>query len=135
MIELSENASDEEILQAIRQWAGLLAAGDYDAAFSLTLHGPEDPWTPELMRTVVSNYGSIDPRPDGRAFRVTPLETASGGPTPRHEITRFAPCEGLVGSAWFDLPLDGEWSDLTATFELRKVDQHLVLLLEDIHVM
>ncbi|KMW57419.1 hypothetical protein AIOL_002383 [Candidatus Rhodobacter oscarellae] len=34
----------------------------------------------------------------------------------------------------FDLPLDGEWSDLTATFEVMQVKEQFVLVLQDIHV-
>ncbi len=36
---------------------------------------------------------------------------------------------------WFDLPVNGEWSDLTATFQILRHGDALVLQLEDIHVM
>lgn len=40
-----------------------------------------------------------------------------------------------MGHVWFDLPLDGVWSDLTATFDVCKEDGQLVLELVDVHVM
>jgi hypothetical protein len=39
-----------------------------------------------------------------------------------------------VGEVWFDLPLDGSWSDLTATFDLQERGGALVLVLQEIHV-
>ena len=39
------------------------------------------------------------------------------------------------GHVWFDLPLNGNWSDLTALLNFRTVDEALVLELDDIHVM
>ena len=41
----------------------------------------------------------------------------------------------IVGSVEFDLPIDGEWSDLTAIFTLSEVEGSLVLSLEDLHVL
>ena len=125
---LPVNASDDQILSAVRAWAALLAAEDYDAAFALVECRPH--WTPELLHTVIRNYGSIDPMRDGSTYRVTPLVTAEGGPTPRHRVDRL----GDRVSVWFDLPLNGEWSDLTATFDLEPRDEKLSLFLDDIHV-
>jgi hypothetical protein len=34
----------------------------------------------------------------------------------------------------YDLPLNGEWSDLTATFRVEDVDGSVDLVLEEIHV-
>jgi hypothetical protein len=39
------------------------------------------------------------------------------------------------GYMWFDLPLNGYWSDLTATLELLMVDQQLVFELTAIEGM
>ena len=41
----------------------------------------------------------------------------------------------FVGHVDFDLPLNGEWSDVTATFNIREVEDAWVLCLEDIHVL
>jgi hypothetical protein len=94
-------------------------------------------WTPELIERVISNYGSIEPRGDGKTFKVTSLKTARGQLIPRQEVYRFenpSPVD-IIGNVWFDLPLNGEWSDLTATFDLKKLGGNLVLVLDDLHVM
>lgn len=40
-----------------------------------------------------------------------------------------------IGYVWFDLPLNGFWSDLTTTLDLRVMNNQLVFELNDIHVM
>jgi hypothetical protein len=40
-----------------------------------------------------------------------------------------------IDEVWFDRPLDGFWSDLTATFWIREVDGFLLLQLDQIHAM
>jgi hypothetical protein len=44
---------------------------------------------PQLMQTVINNYGSLEPDPSGTVFRVTPLETVCGGPEPWHDVVRM----------------------------------------------
>lgn len=43
--------------------------------------------------------------------------------------------EGSRGRVYFDLPLNGEWSDLTAIFRLEHDKENLLLVLEEIHVL
>jgi hypothetical protein len=126
---LPVNASDSQILDVVRMWAHSLAAEDYAGALALV--DARRHWTPDLLRTVITNYGSVEPMRDGSTYRVTPLGTVRGGPKPRHEVDR----EGDRISVWFDLPLNGEWSDLTATFDLIPRDGGLALVLDDVHVM
>jgi hypothetical protein len=132
---LPGDPSDDELLEAIREWVGLLAEEDYEAAAAY-LYEPEPDrlgaWTPQLIETVIRNYGSIDPMPDGRIFRVTPLVEATGGPSPRHEVDRQGAGAGFI---WFDLPLNGTWSDLTATFTFQPINGGTVIVLDDLHVM
>ncbi|MEM7601381.1 MAG: hypothetical protein AAF357_08185 [Verrucomicrobiota bacterium] len=136
---LQASATDEQILQIARDWAEALAREDFEAAYDMTGHDSYYQWTPELIRTVVTNYGSVEPLGDGSTCRVTPLNSAKGGPAPRHIVERQSdPVDSSgtreVGSVWFDLPLDGEWSDLTATFEILSEDDELHLVLNEIHV-
>ncbi len=123
------NASDSQILDAVQDWAACLVAENYGEALALIDARPH--WTPELLRTVITNYGSIEPMRDGSKYRVTPLSTAHGGPTPRHEVDR---AHDRI-SVWYDLPLNGEWSDLTAIFDVIKKENVLSLMLVDVHVM
>jgi hypothetical protein len=75
---------------------------------------------------------------------VTPLASAKyypgdeplNNPWPRHEVDRDTLPDGQpFTSVWFDMPLNGYWSDVTATFDLDRDGEMLVLALEMIHVM
>lgn len=123
------NATDAQILDAVRQWAAALAAEDYAGALAMV--EARSHWTPELLRTVITHYGSVEPMRDGSTYRVTSLSAAQGGPSPRHEVDR----DDDRISVWFDLPLNGQWSDLTATFDVVPRNGQLVLVLDDVTVM
>ena len=101
----------------------------------MTAHDPCYAWSASLIRQVIEGYGLPESHPAG-PFRVTPLTDAKGGPRPRHEIDRYdkAAPSGAIAEAWFDLPLNGEWSDLTATFAVYPIGDELVLCLNEIHV-
>lgn len=132
MKRLPLNADDATILAAVRDWIALLVDGRYQDAYDYLAHAEGEDWTPQLIETVIRNYGSVEPLGDGETYRVTPPETATGGPAPRHEATRF---DGVRGYVWFDLALNGKWSDLTATLSFDRDSDTLVLTLDNIHVM
>lgn len=136
---LSADASDEEILAAVRRWCDALAAEDYEGAFAMVL-APK--WTADLLERTVAGYG--DPEDTEDQHKVTPLGSARyrpgdepvNNPWPRHEVDRDTGWDGQEHiSVWFDLPLDGYWSDLTATFDVDPLENGLVLVLDMIHVM
>jgi len=132
MKQLPLGTDDATILAAVHDWVALLVEERYREAYDYLSHDRGDHWSPHLIETVIHNYGSVEPLHDGTMYRVTPLETATGGPTPRHEVDRFDDARAHV---WFDLPLNGQWSDLTATLFVNRSDDSLVLILDDIHVM
>ena len=140
MTTLPIGSSDDEILALIRAWAAALAEGNFNRAYALTAHDPYYHWTPDLIRDVIAGYGVPRSQANGLAHRVTALATATGPIKPRHEVRRFSEPRSLgagiaaIGEVWFDLPLDGAWSDLTATFEIQRTEEHLRLVLNDIHV-
>src|SRR3954454_6358000 len=112
---LAQNPSDDEILQFIEAWIDDLTRGNYEAAYRRTEHDPYYQWTPDLMRSVVQGYGLPEPHPNGIVFVVTSRASALGGP-PRRIVDRNAVTPVALAEIWYDLPLNGEWSDLTATF-------------------
>lgn len=131
MIRFPKEATDEEFLAVVRTWVELLAADRYGDACEMMM--PDDHWTPELMRTVVRHYGFIEPRSDGRTFAVTAIAQAVGGRTrPQKDVERFEDGSGVIH---FDLPLNGEWSDVTAVIEIEEHRGGLALRLADIHVL
>ena len=135
VVRLPRSATDEQILTVVRRWADLLAAEQYDRAYGMTAHNSYHQWSPGLMRDVIEGYGLPEPHHRG-PFRVSPVATATGGARARRKVTRrAAPAhDGEVGEVWFDLPLNGEWSDLTATFTIHELNGEVVLCLEEIHV-
>jgi hypothetical protein len=133
--------TDKAVRSAIERWVGLLVEQRYDEAMAML--APSAMWTPELLVTVIRNYGSVEPRDDGRTFSVTaPAVTTEGGDA-RFEATWLDPpltnrldyAPDLLGHARYDLPLDGAWSDVTATFEILDLPEGAVLALDDVHVM
>ena len=135
------NATDEQLLMAVDHWIGLLAEERYEEAFKLLyLNSPlDDGWSPDLIRALVQNYGISEPCRDGKVHRVTPIAQTSGGrPNPCRMVFRYDDdngAKGLEGYIHFDLPLDGEWSDVTASFDIWRIEDKLVLHLEDMHVL
>lgn len=132
-------ASDQEILDAVREWVGLLIEERYTDAYEFlyheeSLHG----WTPALIATLIQNYGSPEPpESNEEVFKVTSLEDAKVDPPRymplRQDVHRYE--DDPEGYIWFDLPLNGYASDLTATLEFRVRNNHFVFELTDIHVM
>ena len=147
MLKLPVDAPDNDILTAVSDWVNYLAQERYADALSMLYPVPGNsyPWTPDLLETVITNYGFVEPRDDGRTFIVTPPEEAqaSDGYMPVHNIRRYGKdaireLEGgvvRVAHVLYDLPLNGEWSDVTAIFELYHIGDGLVLALNDVHVM
>jgi len=111
-----------------------LSEEDYKSAYKRTSHDPYYEWTPELIEKVINGYGLHEPHPSGEIFKVTPIKEASGE-APRQEVDR-SPYDGnRFGYIYYDLPLNGEWSDLTVSFRLEKNGENLQAVLEEIHVM
>jgi hypothetical protein len=129
--------TDDAVRSAVEQWVTLLA--DTRFADALAMLAPSEQWKPELLATVVCNYGFVEPRGDGKTFTVTPLASATGV-GPRFDVSWFDKPVGsgwasIVGDVHYDLPLNGAWSDVTAIFNLVDTEQGLVLALDDVHVM
>jgi hypothetical protein len=127
MLVLSSNEIEQRLVQWVRSWLDLLAAGKLDEACA-SLDEPCSGgvrWTPEnLVSTVEDTYG-----PGGALFST--VGTAKG--TPHYTVSERDDASGY----WVDhdIPLDGEWSDLTAQFEFRRQNESLSVRLYDIHVM
>jgi hypothetical protein len=125
--------TDDEILRAVEAWVDDLEREDYAGAFFRTSHDPYYCWTPDLIRDVVAGYGSPDPHPTGEVFRVTPRARARGRAHYREVNRRVVP-PGAIAAVRYDLPINGEWSDLTATFRVEARPDGAELILEEIHV-
>jgi hypothetical protein len=138
MLTLPLDAKNEDVLQVVRTWIGFLSQDKHDEAFEMLSYAPEESWTPELIRTLIANYGSLEPLADGRTFRVTSLDSIPALPEGRsrpYQDVEWRGNKGIEGWVHFDLPLNGEFSDLTAIFKIVRVNERFALELHTIHVL
>jgi hypothetical protein len=132
---LPADATDEQILGLVETWIDDLARGDYRAAHARTRHGDTYyVWSPKLIEAMINGYGLF---PEDRLGKercvVTPRAKARGRCRYR-KVDRSIARDPVVAGVEYDLPLNGEWSQLTATFRVEREGTDLVLVLEEIHV-
>jgi hypothetical protein len=133
--------TDAAVRSAIERWVGLLVEQRFEEALAMLARSEQ--WTPELLVNVIGNYGSVEPRDDGRTFSVTARAVTTAGGDARFEVTWLDPpltnrldyAPDLLGHARYDLPLNGVWSDVTATFDILDLPDGVALALADVHVM
>jgi hypothetical protein len=135
------SATDDDIRAAVVEWSEYLAQKRF--ADALEMFEPEEAMTPDEMEAWISNYGAPDPFPDGRKFEVTSLRALSGYgeivnriDVDREHLYGLDP-QTYVGMVHYDsVPLNGEPSDLTARFHIKRVGgDKITLEFLDIHVM
>ncbi len=131
---LNVDSSDSRIIAFIEEWVSDLINEDYESAYKRTNHDPYYEWSPELIKNVIHGYGLPEQHPSGKVFKVTSISGAKGE-SPTKEIDRGPFDDNRIGYVYYALPLNGEWSDLTASFRLEKQGKNLVVVLEEIHVM
>ncbi|MDO1445654.1 hypothetical protein Q0590_05305 [Rhodocytophaga aerolata] len=139
---LALNPAPIEILKAVDGWVKLLEQEDYQSAYEYTEQNTYYKWSPKLIQAVIYGYGLPVLHANGEVYRITCSDTATeDGRRPQHEINYLEeplPYEEkeaeIIGQIWYDLPLNGKWSDLTATFKIVRKNTHLTLELAEIHV-
>jgi hypothetical protein len=140
---LTATATDDEVVSLCREWVELVAADRLGEAIALLWVPPDydqsQHWTPESLRRYIENYGSRTPMRDGSQWRITSTATARVpadrlGFAPRADVVRLRE-DPRAGSVDFDVPLNGEWSDLTAQFEFRPIEGGTAVSLYDLHVL
>jgi hypothetical protein len=133
MTHFASSPTDEELLAFVEVWIDDLARGDYQTAYSRTEHDAYYRWTPGLMRAVIEGYGLPEPRRDGNVFHVSQRASARGMIHHR-QVARDDMRPPALAEVWYDLPLNGEWSDLTATFRIERRQSGFAIVLQEIHV-
>jgi hypothetical protein len=144
-------ATDEEIFDFACRWTQLLVDEDYQAAFDMLCYVPrtqkfKQPGESAFsnateLETYIVNYGYHEPIPGESTYKVTPIETAypawpgvlqSHRRLIRHELNHLYP--GQLGWLDWDLPLNGEWSDLQASLDMMQQDGRLVFILTSLRI-
>ena len=132
---LSLDSKPADMIAFVAQWFGLMAEGRVEAALS-QLDEPNSygiSWTRDVIERLLadtfchSRY--LDRHPEGPRF--TTPDTATG--KPRADV--LALDDGSGYSLGHDVPLNGEWSDLTAQFEFLRRDAGYAVVLDDLHVL
>jgi len=138
MVLVPLSATDDELLQIVRSWLDVLAAGNYERVFENLGYALARGAGAEGIRRDIEKYRSPEFFPGVSEFHVTDWRSASGGnPSPTALVRRYRHSDRLpiVATIEVDLPLNGRWSDLEADFVItaeNASDTDGVLFLEDI---
>jgi len=127
------------LLEISRNWISGLATENYDAVFN-ALGFAMAYQTPELtgaerIKAEIKKYRSDQYYPGITDFSVSLWESASGGnPSPVRLVRFYKPNDlKIVATIELDLPLNGKWSDLLASFVVFEMGNNFYnLILEDI---
>lgn len=136
MIEIPPDAVEQTLVAFVRRWFKLLSAGRWEEACDLI----DEPncwgivWTPERIKQVVANTFRpgcrfMSRHPEGIRW-TDPDELGEGGCPDVYlddERNRY--------QVDHDVPLNGEWSDLTAQFEFHRRPGAYAVVLHDLHVL
>lgn len=156
---LPKNAAREDILNVLTDWTELLAQEKYDEAFAMfPCDCPDLEWTPWLLESAIYTYGcpgytrkEAQEEFGSADYKATSLlnspykdEVLEAIKIDYFTLTReqgrmmmVKDYERVIGDIHYDkFLLNGEISDLTARFWIKKWDNDkIVLVFQDLHVM
>jgi hypothetical protein len=131
----SSPTAEQDLKEFLFRWLQLLSDGKLQKACSqIDQPGWDGLWTPEKVMKIVNETFS----PESRFYRLHP------------EGLRFTSPYGLREEKWStnvyalddggfrieqSIPLNGEWSDLSAIFEFRRTPDGYSVVLEDLDVL
>jgi hypothetical protein len=134
-VEVLPEDTDDMLSAALYRWVGRLAAGDFEGGVDQLRQDADanrQAASAADLRAWIERYEPAPPlRPD-RPARVTPAETAGGPLEPLMEV--FRADDGTVKSVDFSMPINGEWSELVAFFDVVPVAGGFALSLSDMYV-
>lgn len=134
-----DQLTESGLLEITRHWVNVLAAENYDAVFN-ALGFAMAYQTPELtgatrIKSEIKKYRSERYYPGITNFSVSSWESSNGGnPNPCRLIRFYKPNNlKIIATIEFDLPLNGKWSDLQASFVIFEIENNrYALSFEDI---
>jgi len=131
-------ATSEAVLEFVEKWIELLSNGQYREAYDQLSQPPHDTWSPELLEDVTSSYelspSAGDLSETSRVTSVTGARVVDYRPDKDVDWYEGNP-DSNAGMVHYSIPINGIWSDLTATFRIQRINDGVVLQLEDMHVM
>jgi len=141
MFTISHPPTDAAVHEFASRWTEQLAQENYIEAYGMLCHVQNHPgrswvFSPEELRNWIENYGSDTPIPGEPPYKVTKIEQASGEQWGNY--LELSPSDaryvGYLGNLDWGLPLNGEWSDLQASFDLVAIDQRVGFVLVALRV-
>jgi hypothetical protein len=146
MRSLPSNATDDELRQLVVEWSENLAAGQFAEALSMfpySKHSFDVDWTPDALASWIANFG-CDESFDGEAHRITSIASMRNPEefvrtsieVDRENLYGLDPSTYVGMIHFYNVPLDGARSDLTARFHIMKTGENrLTLEFLDIHIL
>ncbi len=127
MIRFSPDKVSQQATIFVRNWIKLLSEGKLNEALS-QIDEPNQygiRWTALEFLKVMSEFCH------GKKYQINNPDSLTGDG--RASLVVFK--DGSGYSFDYDLPLNGDWSDLTLQFEFRKRTQDYAIILHDIHTL
>ncbi len=136
MLHIKSNNLEDELINFVQQWLDLIAQGRIEEACK-NIDKPNSYgiiWTVEKIEQVIKDEFSPETifgkqHPEYIAF--TTVQNTKGNF--RADVLKFN--DGSGYSVEHDVPLNGEWSDLTAQFEFIGKAPDFEVILHDLHVL
>ncbi|MES9956462.1 MAG: hypothetical protein ABW086_05385 [Sedimenticola sp.] len=136
MLRISTENPSDGFIEFIQSWFDLLAANHLEEA-CMALDKPNIygiKWSPDMIKSILEeNFGpeTIFGKEHPEGVSVTAIAETKGEVSP--DVIKFT--DGSGYSVEHDVPLNGEWSDLTAQFEFLRFRHGYAVVLHDLHVM
>lgn len=125
-------------MEFVEKWIELLSYGQYREAYNQLSQPSNDIWSPQLLEEVTTAYelspSAGDPSETSRVTSVAAARVVDCRPYQDVDWYAGNP-DSNAGMVHYSLPINGIWSDLTAIFRILRIDDAVVLQLEDVHVM
>jgi len=117
-----------EFIEIVRNWIKLLSENRFEDAckFLGNSTDSEEPWNEDKLRRIIQDYGESEQLQIENPYQMDLAEE-------RIEFYEFEDKSGWIIE--YDLPINREWSDLTAQFRFNKSDNGYDFQLVDIHVL
>ena len=136
MLRVSSEDPSDEMIAFVRSWFDLLADNRFEEA-CVALDKPNSygiSWSPEMIQGVIEdnfNHETLFGKEHPEGLFVSYVSETAG--EAQADVLAFD--DGSGYSVQHDVPLNGEWSDLTAEFEFLRHPQGYAVVLHDLHVM
>ncbi|MYM88742.1 hypothetical protein GTP91_16360 [Rugamonas sp. FT82W] len=140
MVVIESPPREAAIIEFANKWTEQLAHENYDTAFEMlrtvtAYPGRSCVSSSNALRNRIVNYGSDTPIDDEPPYTVTSISSAVGDQWKNHiELMPDSRYPGYVGCLDWWLPLNGEWSDLKASFDIVKVPNGVAFVLVGLRI-